>query len=81
MTTDQISGITRISATLNHASNPNGVTNDVNYSEYVWDQPGDVPVPGDYDGDGRTDIAVFRPATGGLLILKSDTGFTSYVEY
>ena len=29
---------------------------------------GDVPVPGDYDGDGVTERAVFRPSVGAWYI-------------
>ena len=32
---------------------------------------GDVPVPADYDGDARTDFAVFRNSTGEWFILNS----------
>jgi hypothetical protein len=36
--------------------------------------PGDTPVPGDYDGDGRTDFAVWHPATTTLTVVSSGTG-------
>ena len=30
----------------------------------VWGVDDDVPVPADFDGDGRTDVAMWRPSTG-----------------
>ena len=37
----------------------------------------DLPRGADFDGDRRTDVAVYRPSTGSWYILKSATGYTA----
>ena len=38
---------------------------------FQWGGGSDVPVPGDFDGDGKTDFAIFRPSQGEWWIFKS----------
>jgi hypothetical protein len=44
-------------------------------SYWNFGQAGDRPLPGDYNGDGRTEYALFRPSNGAWYILNTATGF------
>lgn len=47
----------------------------VNYITYAFGLGEDKPVVEDFDGDGKTDIAVYRPSNGVWYIQKSRDGF------
>jgi hypothetical protein len=44
---------------------------------FAWGTATDVIAAGDYDGDGKTDPAFFRPSTGQWQILYSGTNFST----
>ena len=45
--------------------------------EEQWGLPGDIPVPGDYDGDGTSDLAVFRPSDNTWYVKNQDGNITA----
>jgi hypothetical protein len=40
-----------------------------------WGTNGDIPLLGDFDGDGHDDFIIWRPSTGAWFILKSSSGY------
>jgi len=50
-------------------------------STYPFGRPMGIPVPGDYDGDGKSDYADFLPANGTWLIRYSSNGSTFEVQF
>jgi len=47
---------------------------DFSFLSFPFGASGDVPVAGDYDGDGRTDAAVFRPSQATWFANRSPAG-------
>jgi hypothetical protein len=53
-----------------------------NYSTYLaiaWGVDSDIIVPGDYDGDARTDLGVFRPSSGTWYVLLSASNYSTFM--
>ena len=52
------------------------------YDTYQWGLNDDVPFGSDFDGDGRSDLVVYRPSTGGWFIRTSSTNYSNaYLTY
>jgi hypothetical protein len=54
------------------------------YASYIakqWGVSTDIPLPGDYDGDGKSDLAVYRPSVGTWYLLMSNCSLTCYETY
>jgi FG-GAP-like repeat len=48
---------------------------------FQWGVPTDRPAPGDYDGDGKTDFAIFRPSSGQWWVVKSSDNTSFAMQF
>ena len=47
----------------------------------TFGEPGDEPIPLDIDGDGRSEIVVYRRSQRVWLIFNPQTGFSDQISY
>ena len=45
------------------------------WAYFQWGLFNDIPLAADFDGDGRTDLTVYRPSDGGWFIRYSSLGY------
>ncbi len=57
------------------------VNNNLNYEIFRWGKAGDKPLMADFNGDGRDEIAVFRPSDGTWYILNQKTGSYKIIQF
>ena len=53
-------------------------TNYLTNASYQWGLSTDLVVRGDFDGDKRADLGLYRPSTGYWYVKTSTTNYTSY---